>query len=316
MKIRINDPFWWDKSYNFQVGCSKISEGCRFCYAIPGTSRLKSHGNDQYIDVAKKINGRWKWTGQINRATDTIVNKPLRNTNTIFFANSMSDVFHKNSDDNTLLEVLDIMEENMWRQNTLMLLTKRPYNIMKFLERTGAGFPISTWLGVTVENRKALKRISILRDVPCAFRFLSIEPLLEDLGEVDLRGINFVIVGGESGGKHVRRMEYDWVKNIQEQCLYHGVPMWFKQWGRPESNPLAQSTPPGMTVNQWVRKKELEALVEQGIMCRKCTINGEEERCKKCNKIAKGGSLLDGKFFKDHPCRKRWYKKLLQEIGR
>jgi protein gp37 len=182
----------------------------------------------------------------------------------------MTDFFHKNAKDAWRLKVLEVAKQ--CPQHTFQFLTKRPQNIIPFLNRTGAEFSTNVWVGTTVENRKTLKRIDHLRMVPANIKYLSVEPLLEDLGEINLDGIDLTIVGGESG-RGARPMKASWVKKIRHQCKEAGVAFFFKQWGtHPESNPLAKKTPDGMKVSDWVAKHDPHgkggALIN-GKLCRK-----------------------------------------------
>lgn len=266
---------WTTCTWNPFVGCSKKSSGCRNCYAMGTALWQAGFGRKQYEDVADRKGGKPVWTGKINRAPDNIVEIPLnRKVPTLYFICSMSDFFHPNASDDLRLEVLDIIEQ--CPQHTFQILTKRPENIVPFLERNDVEWPDNVWIGTTVEDRRAKKRIIILQEVPATNKFLSIEPLLEDLGKLRLDGVDWVIVGGESG-KGARPMQASWVRRIQKQCRMARVPFFFKQWGVPENNPIALSTPPGTKVAEWVKQQD---------------------------PIGKGGSLLDGKHYKPNPCRK------------
>ena len=160
------------------------------------------------------------------------LNEPLRwRASRMIFVNSMSDLFQDRVSDDYVLRVAEVMRAASW--HTFQVLTKRSERMRDLLRGELRSFAAEghIWWGVSVENRKAgLPRIDHLRHSPAAVRFLSIEPLLEDLGELDLNGISWVIVGGESGPR-ARPMQQEWVTSIRDQCLDAGVPFFFKQWG-------------------------------------------------------------------------------------
>jgi len=156
------------------------------------------------------------------------LSEPLeRRKPTVYFVNSMSDLFHEKVPFDYIRKVFDVMAEA--KQHTFQVLTKRAARMAKFCR--GIDVPPNVWLGVSVENRKyGVPRIDVLREVDVFIRFLSIEPLLENLGEIDLTGIQWVIVGGESGRK-ARPMKPEWVEGIKQQCDRSNVAFFFKQWG-------------------------------------------------------------------------------------
>jgi protein gp37 len=271
---------WCDETWNPFIGCSRKSLGCKNCYAVGIAEWQSNLGREYYDDTFIKRDGKLEWTGVISRAPDHTMEAPLKKgkKGTLIFVCSVSDFFHENASDDLRLEVLDIIQATP--RQTYQFLTKRPENILPFLERTGVEFPDHVWVGATVENRRAKKRIGMLRDVPAAHRFISIEPLLEDLGEIDLTTTDWAIVGGESGD-NARPMEAGWVRNIQHQCEEADVPFFFKQWGQPVNNPIAETVPPGVDVTTWVEEEDPHS--EEG----------------------KGGALLDWKLYKENPCRKK-----------
>jgi protein gp37 len=156
------------------------------------------------------------------------LSEPLkRRKPTIYFVNSMSDLFHEDIPDDFIRQVFDVIRQTP--QHTYQILTKRADRLAKFFSHYTV--PDNAWLGVSVENIKhGLPRIDALRHVPARIRFLSVEPLLEDIGRINLQGIHWVIVGGESGPK-ARPMKQEWVINIQHQCKQQNVAFFFKQWG-------------------------------------------------------------------------------------
>ncbi|MFY9259134.1 MAG: phage Gp37/Gp68 family protein [Gallionella sp.] len=207
---------WTEATWNPTVGCSKISSGCKHCYAEVMAMRLRAMGTSGYE------NG-FKLTILPER-----LNEPLRRKKpTVYFVNSMSDLFHKNIPDSYIDQVFDVIAR--CPQHTFQVLTKRAER-MAFYFRTRI-VPPNAWLGVTVEDRQhGVPRIKKLREIDAAIRFLSVEPLLEDIGEINLMDIHWVIVGGESGSR-ARPMKPEWVDSIRQQCEEIGSAFFFKQWG-------------------------------------------------------------------------------------
>jgi protein gp37 len=211
---------WTDATWNPVRGCTKISPGCKICYAETFAERFRGvpgHPYEYGFDL---------------RLVPEKLSEPLRwaSPRTIF-VNSMSDLFHEDVQDWYIERVARVMAMADW--HTYQVLTKRAERMRDLLESRlsfAANLP-HVWWGVSVENRKhGVPRIEVLRQAPGAVRFLSIEPLLEELGEINLEGIDWVIVGGESG-LGARPMERSWVMSIREQCQAAGVLFFFKQWG-------------------------------------------------------------------------------------
>ena len=207
---------WTEQTWNPVTGCTKISPGCKHCYAETMARRLKAMGVRGYE------NGF-----QLTLLPERL-NQPLqRRKPTVYFVNSMSDLFHEEVPDEFIQQVFDVIKRTP--QHTYQVLTKRADRLPLFFDKYDT--PTNAWIGVSVENKKyGLPRIDNLRKIPAQIRFLSVEPLLEDLGEIDLREIHWVIVGGESGPK-ARPMKQKWVLNIQQQCEQQNVAFFFKQWG-------------------------------------------------------------------------------------
>jgi protein gp37 len=209
---------WTEQTWNPTTGCTKISPGCKHCYAETMARRLKAMGVKGYEDGFK-----------LNILPERLAEPLGRRKPTTYFVNSMSDLFHKDIPFEFLDQVFDVIRRTP--QHTYQILTKRAARMRKYFVPGERIVPGNVWLGTSVENRKyGLPRIDELREVEASIRFLSVEPLLEDLGRVDLTGIHWVIVGGESGPK-ARPMNPDWVAGIKEQCEEVGVAFFFKQWG-------------------------------------------------------------------------------------
>jgi protein gp37 len=216
---------WTDATWNPVRGCTKISPGCAHCYAETFAERFRGvpgHPYEQGFDltlVPEKLTEPITWS------------KPR-----MVFVNSMSDLFHDRIRDEYIVRVAEIMAKANW--HTYQVLTKRSQRMRDLLKSKlrFAAEMSNVWWGVSVENRRhGLPRVEQLRSADTAMAFLSIEPLLEDLGELDLRGIHWVIVGGESGAG-ARPMERNWVARIRDQCERGNVPFFFKQWGGVRKN--------------------------------------------------------------------------------
>jgi protein gp37 len=207
---------WTEQTWNPAVGCSKVSAGCAHCYAEVMARRLK----------AMRVKG-YENGFRLTLLPDRIEEPLKRMRPTTYFVNSMSDLFHEDIPDAYLMQVLAVIRKSP--QHTFQILTKRAKRMAEFFENEA--LPHNIWLGVTVENRvEGLPRLDYLRRVSAHIRFVSVEPLLEDLGIFDLTGLHWVIVGGESGPK-ARPMKHEWVMEIKGQCDAQGVAFFFKQWG-------------------------------------------------------------------------------------
>ncbi len=207
---------WTEETWNPSVGCDKISAGCKFCYAETMANRLQAMGGNGYEDGFKF------------KIMPDRLEQPFRKKKpTKYFVNSMSDLFHVEMPYEYLDEVFKVIEKTP--QHIYQILTKRESIMVDYFRKRK--IPQNVWMGVTVENKKhGLIRIKSLRKIKAKIRFLSIEPLLEDLGRINLKGIDWVIVGGESGPK-ARPMQEEWAVNIQKQCEEMEVAFFFKQWG-------------------------------------------------------------------------------------
>lgn len=211
---------WTDATWNPVRGCTKISPGCKFCYAERFAERFRGvpghayeHGFDLRLAPAKLSQPiQWRHPRMI-------------------FVNSMSDLFHEAVPEDYIFEVAGVMQQATW--HTFQVLTKRSERMADLLQTklAGAARMRHIWWGVSVENRRyGIPRVRHLQATPARVRFLSIEPLLEDIGKVPLQGISWVIVGGESG-PGARPMQREWVLSIRDQCHSADVPFFFKQWG-------------------------------------------------------------------------------------
>lgn len=207
---------WTEMTWNPTTGCTKISAGCKFCYAEIMTRRLKAMGQEKYKEGFKKVKTH-------NDALD--VPYTWKNSK-IVFVNSMSDLFHKDIPFEFIKKVFSVMNDNP--QHVFQVLTKRAGRLLEINE--SLNWTHNIWMGVSVENEKVTDRIDLLRKTKAKVKFLSLEPLIGPLPKLDLKNIDWVIVGGESG-HNPRPMNPDWVLDIQEQCSKSGSAFFFKQWG-------------------------------------------------------------------------------------
>lgn len=275
---------WTEATWNPIAGCSIVSPGCHNCYAMRTAARLEAMGQAKYAGTTKKANGKTIWTGKVN-LDEQALQIPLRTRKpTVWFVNSMSDLFHEDVPDEFIDKVFAVMA--IASIHTFQILTKRAERMADYccqlcdgkrslgrqLESLGwdciAGrfaiaiaygvtpcsgqdgkppwkpFP-NVWLGVSVEDQKRKTRIDWLRNTPAAVRFLSCEPLLEDLLEIDLEGIGWVIAGGESGAGS-RPCDLTWIRNIVAQCNAASVPVFVKQIGSKSEEWDTEHRKPGM----------------------------------------------------------------------
>jgi len=206
---------WTESTWNPVTGCSPISIGCNNCYALRMAKRLKAMGNRNYV------NGF-----EVSLHQETLTKPLLWKKPRLVFVNSMSDLFHEKVPFDFIQEVFDVMRQASW--HTFQILTKRAEVLSRLAPKLK--WPANVWMGVTVESAGYTSRIDHLRTVPSAIRFLSLEPLLSPLPDIDLNRIDWVIVGGESG-PGARPMQLEWVESLQGQCANSKVPFFFKQWG-------------------------------------------------------------------------------------
>ena len=293
---------WTEETWNPIAGCTKCSPGCDNCYAERMAYRLACMGIEKY----EKVSGR-DWAKK-NREDEVYcdeksLNIPLhwRKPRRIFVC-SMSDLFHPKVPYSFIDKIFAQIAG--CEQHTFQILTKRPKQMHRWYN-AGPGGGIAScatlpnlWLGVTVCTPDEKPKIDILRDIPAAVKFLSFEPLLADMGEINLDGIDWVIVGGESG-PNARPMHPDWVRGIRDQCVAAGVPFFFKQWGKYTSDG------PGKCV-----ENDVVFLKDGTLMNVKDVIKngwqkyyGTPTDCVWMKRVGKkkAGSLLDGREWKQYP---------------
>ncbi len=206
---------WTEKVWNPSIGCDKVSAGCKFCYAESFSRRLKAMGVEDYKDgfTFKILPHRLEEPFKIKKPTK-------------FFVNSMSDLFHEQMPFEYLDMIFDVIQKTP--QHIYQILTKRDKIMLEYL--TNRKVPDNVWLGVSVENATYKKRIDTLKKVKATIRFISFEPLIGSVGKINLKGIHWAIVGGESGVK-ARPIKTEWIEEIFTQCKEQEVAFFFKQWG-------------------------------------------------------------------------------------
>jgi protein gp37 len=206
---------WTEMTWNPTTGCTKISAGCKYCYAEVMAKRLQAMGVEKYQDAFAV------------RAHDSALNIPYTwKSAKVVFVNSMSDLFHPQIPFDFIQRVFAVMNDNP--QHVFQVLTKRAERLFELHQQLR--WTHNIWMGVSVENQKVLNRVDYLRQTNARTKFLSCEPLIGPLPNINLENIDWVIVGGESGRKP-RPMKPEWALDIQEQCSNGGVAFFFKQWG-------------------------------------------------------------------------------------
>ena len=218
---------WTDATWNPVAGCSIMSAGCTNCYAMRMASRLEAMGVDKYKGLTRKTGGRAKWTGALYLDEKALTVPAGWSRPRNVFVNSMSDLFHPDVPVEFIRKVWRAMAET--RRHTYQILTKRPDRMAEILSD---GFELlpNVWLGASVEDNRVLHRLDDLRQVPAAIRFVSFEPLIGSVADGRLDGIQWAIVGGESGPK-ARSLDPVWVDEIFDMCTDADTAFFFKQWG-------------------------------------------------------------------------------------
>ncbi len=217
---------WTEATWNPVVGCTVLSPGCTNCYAMRLARRLELMGRDKYNGTTRISGGRPKWNGTV-RVDESSLNIPLGwKTGRMIFVNSMSDLFHEAVSLEQIQRIFDTMKNTP--QHTYQILTKRAERLEELSSEIE--WSDNIWMGVSVESAAYSSRIDCLRNTPAQIKFLSLEPLLAPIGEMNLIDIDWVIAGGESGFNS-RPIEVNWVRSIRDQCQTAGVAFHFKQWG-------------------------------------------------------------------------------------
>lgn len=217
---------WTEATWNPVAGCSVISPGCTNCYAMRMAERLELMGQSKYNGLTRRTGGKAKWIGSV-RLDQASLEVPYRwKSGRMIFVNSMSDLFHEDVPLDFILRVFEVMAD--CKQHHFQVLTKRSQRLLGLSEKLA--WPSNVWMGVSVENSEHCFRIDDLRRTGAIVKFLSLEPLIGDVGTLDLTNIDWAIAGGESG-PGARYMDPQWVRSIRDQCVRSGVAFHFKQWG-------------------------------------------------------------------------------------
>jgi protein gp37 len=224
----LSDIEWTDATWNPVTGCTILSPGCTNCYAMRMAARLQAMDHPAYEGVTRKSGKRQVWTGRVHENEKALEaplgwKRPKR-----IFVNSMSDLFQEGVSREYVARVWDVMARASWHE--YQILTKRPDRMLSLTTSGALSNLPNVWLGTSVESAKYTDRITLLRKVPAAVRFISFEPLIGAVGQVDLDGIDWAIVGGESGPGS-RPMDVRWIDDIKSSCDSHGTAFFFKQWG-------------------------------------------------------------------------------------
>lgn len=219
---------WTDATWNPVAGCTIVSAGCTNCYAMEMARRLQAMKMAKYEGLTRKSGKRTIWNGVVREDPDALHipvrwKKPRK-----IFVNSMSDLFHNRVSDDFILSVWEVMRTTP--HHHYQILSKRPERMGALLRAKVPDALPNVWLGTSVESGEVTERIDHLRTVPAAIRFISFEPLIAPVGQVDLRGIDWAIVGGESG-RAARPIKEAWIDDIYDQCVLHNTAFFFKQWG-------------------------------------------------------------------------------------
>jgi protein gp37 len=219
---------WTDATWNPVAGCSIVSAGCKNCYAMQMAKRLQQMGIEKYKGLTRRSGVRTIWNGAVHEdyaALKIPLNwkKPKK-----IFVNSMSDLFHERVSDDFISSIWEVMDATP--HHHYQILTKRPERMKEFVRTKVSCVLPNVWLGTSIENADVAGRADALRAVPAAIRFISFEPLIGSVGAINLRGVHWAIVGGESG-KGARPIREEWIDEIYDQCVDYDTAFFFKQWG-------------------------------------------------------------------------------------
>lgn len=224
----VSEIEWTDVTWNPVAGCTVASEGCSNCYAMRMAARLQAMGHEKYRDTTRKSGERYVWTGRVN-IDEASLSAPLewRRPKRIF-VNSMSDLFHPTVPDAFIQRVWEVMAQ--CPQHHFQILTKRPERMAALFAEQTISVLSNAWVGTSVENQAVVERVRHLTAIRGATLFVSFEPLIGPISEIDLRGVHWAIVGGESGPR-ARPMDEEWVEKLYQICRRDDVAFFFKQWG-------------------------------------------------------------------------------------
>ena len=250
-----SDIEWTDATWNPVAGCSMVSPGCTNCYAMRMAARLQSMDHPTYRGIIRQSGGRPVWSGRISLVRSAL-DVPIRwKKPRKIFVNSMSDLFQEGVPEEFIEQVWTTML--VADQHIYQILTKRPDNMRRVVRELGLKSAPHIWLGTSVESQQYTSRISELRETPAGVRFISFEPLLGSVGAVDLSGIHWAIVGGESGPGS-RPMDAAWIQQIKSACRKNKTAFFFKQWGGPNKK-AAGRIYRGRTWNEYPKPAAFQA---------------------------------------------------------
>lgn len=219
---------WTDVTWNPVAGCTLASAGCTNCYAMRMAARLQAMGHAKYAGTTRKSGGRYVWTGRVNTDPSSL-SAPLEwRLPKRIFVNSMSDLFHEKVPDEFIEKVWDVMAK--CPQHHFQILTKRPERMAAMFHNDQLSVLQNAWLGTSIESEDVKERVQDLAEIKGATLFVSFEPLIGKIDDIDLRQVHWAIVGGESGPR-ARPMDASWVDRLHEICKRDDVAFFFKQWG-------------------------------------------------------------------------------------
>lgn len=219
---------WTDATWNPVAGCSLASAGCKNCYAMQMAFRLERMGLEKYKGLTQKAGKNTTWNGAI-RLDEKSLETPYKwKKPRKIFVNSMSDLFHNDVPNDFILKVWKVMRETP--HHNYQILTKRPSRMKEFILKNIPSPLMNVWLGTSVESEEYIERIDLLRETPAHIRFISFEPLINRVGKVNLKNIDWAIIGGESGAR-ARPIKEEWIDEIHTQCELYETAFFFKQWG-------------------------------------------------------------------------------------
>lgn len=219
---------WTDATWNPVTGCSVMSAGCTNCYAMEMAKRLEAMGVEKYSGLTRRSGSRTIWKGNVREDPNALeIPHRWKKPRTIF-VNSMSDLFHDKVSDTFILDVWQVMSDTP--RHNYQILTKRPERMAALVSKKVKKILPNVWLGTSIENSEVLERVDHLRSVPAAIRFISFEPLIGPVGKINMSGVHWAIVGGESG-RSARPIREEWIDELYQQCSKQKVAFFFKQWG-------------------------------------------------------------------------------------
>jgi len=224
----ISDIEWTDVTWNPVAGCNIASAGCTNCYAMRMAARLQAMGHPKYDGTTRKSGGRTVWTGRVNIDPSSLSDPIKWKRGKRIFVNSMSDLFHEDVPTSFIQMVWSVMAK--CPQHQFQVLTKRPERMAAMFRATELPILPQVWIGTSVENEVVITRISDLTAISGMTRFVSFEPLIGPVGSLDLTGVHWAIVGGESGPS-ARPIMLEWVEQIENACRRSDTAFFFKQWG-------------------------------------------------------------------------------------